>query len=102
MGIVIILIILSLPVHSKGYFIIYLGLLEVFTTSYSVRFLDSLNLPYRWLTPVILASYEAEIRRMDVQSQPGQTVCETLSGRCPAQKRASGVAQLVECLLRQL
>jgi hypothetical protein len=34
---------------------------------------------YRWLTPVILATQEAEIRRTLVQSQPRQTVHETLS-----------------------
>jgi hypothetical protein len=27
-----------------------------------------------WLTPVILTTQEAEIRRIEVQSQPGQTV----------------------------
>jgi hypothetical protein len=32
-----------------------------------------------WLTPVILATQEAEIRRIVVRSQPGQIVCETLS-----------------------
>jgi hypothetical protein len=31
------------------------------------------------LTPVILVTEDAEIRRMIVQSQPGQTVCKTLS-----------------------
>jgi hypothetical protein len=34
---------------------------------------------HRQLTPVILATQEAEIRRIAVQSQPGQTVCKTLS-----------------------
>jgi hypothetical protein len=29
--------------------------------------------------PVILATQEAEIRRIAIQSQPGQIVCETLS-----------------------
>jgi hypothetical protein len=34
---------------------------------------------HQWLTPIILATQEAEIRRIIVQSQPGQVVCETLS-----------------------
>jgi hypothetical protein len=32
-----------------------------------------------WLTPVILGTLEAEIKRVMVQSHPGQIVCETLS-----------------------
>jgi hypothetical protein len=48
---------------------------------------------YRWLTSVILATQEAEIRRIMVQSQPGQIVQETLSQKTPSQKRAGGVAQ---------
>jgi hypothetical protein len=32
-----------------------------------------------WLTPVILVTQEAEIRRITVPSQPRQIVCETLS-----------------------
>jgi hypothetical protein len=32
-----------------------------------------------WFTPVILATWEAEIRRIEVQDQPKQIVHETLS-----------------------
>jgi hypothetical protein len=34
---------------------------------------------HRWLTSVIPATQEAEIRRLTVQSQPGQIVFKTLS-----------------------
>jgi hypothetical protein len=44
--------------------------------------------------PVILATQEAEIRRITVQSQPRQTVRETLSQKTLSQKKwAGGVAQ---------
>jgi hypothetical protein len=36
--------------------------------------------------PVILATQEAEIRRIVVQSQPGQIVCTTLSQNTLSQK----------------
>jgi hypothetical protein len=32
-----------------------------------------------WLTPVILATQEGEIRRIKIQSQPRETVRETLT-----------------------
>jgi hypothetical protein len=48
-----------------------------------------------WLTPVILASWEAEIRRMQVRSQPQQIVCKTLSQKHPTQKRAGRVVPVV-------
>jgi hypothetical protein len=51
-----------------------------------------------WLTPVILATQEAEIRRIAVWSQPRQIVCETMSWKNPSQKRAGGVTQVVEHL----
>jgi hypothetical protein len=50
---------------------------------------------YWWLTPVILATQEAKIRRITVQSQPGQIVHETLSQKTHHIKRSSGVTQSV-------
>jgi hypothetical protein len=44
-------------------------------------------------TPVILVTQEAEIRRITVQSQPGQIVHKTLSRKNPSQKMTGGVAQ---------
>jgi hypothetical protein len=46
-----------------------------------------------WLMPIILATQEAEIRRIMVRRQPGQIVCKPLSQKYPTHKRASGVAQ---------
>jgi hypothetical protein len=46
----------------------------------------------RWLTPVILATQEAEIWRITVRSQPGQILCKTPPQKNPSQKRAGGVA----------
>jgi hypothetical protein len=42
---------------------------------------------------VILATQEAEIRKIAVRSQPGHIVHGTLSQKNPSQKRAGGVAQ---------
>jgi hypothetical protein len=43
--------------------------------------------------PTILATQEASIRKIAVQSQPRQTVHKTLSQKNPSKKRAGGVAQ---------
>jgi hypothetical protein len=45
------------------------------------------------VTYVILATQEAEIRRIAVQSQPGEIVCETLSRKTLHKNRAGRVAQ---------
>jgi hypothetical protein len=45
----------------------------------SVFFKTALYARCWWLTPVILATQEAEIRRITVQSQPRQIVLDTLS-----------------------
>jgi hypothetical protein len=47
----------------------------------------------QWLTPVILATQEADIRRIMVWSQAGQIVLEISSRKNPSQKRDGGVAQ---------
>jgi hypothetical protein len=42
---------------------------------------------------IILATQEAEIKRIEVGRQPGQIVPETLSQKKPFKKRAGGMAQ---------
>jgi hypothetical protein len=42
-----------------------------------------LKVGYQWLMPVILASWEAEIRRIMVQGQLRQIVCKTESLKLP-------------------
>jgi hypothetical protein len=37
--------------------------------------------------PIVLATQEAEIRRIMIQSQPRQIVCETLSRKKPLYKK---------------
>jgi hypothetical protein len=46
---------------------------------------------HRWLTPIILTTQEAEIRKIVVQSQVNSSV--DLISKNPSQKRAGEVAQ---------
>jgi hypothetical protein len=50
----------------------------------------------QWLTPEILVTQRAEIRRIAVPRQPQQIVPEILPEKKPSQKRAGGVAQGVD------
>jgi hypothetical protein len=63
-----------------------------------VHFLKNLPSQAPWLTPVIPPTQEAEIRRIVLQSQTGQIVCETLSQINSTQNWAGRVAQGVESL----
>jgi hypothetical protein len=46
-----------------------------------------------WLMPIILATEEAEIKRITVQSHPGQIICKTLSRKTFCKNRAGRLAQ---------
>jgi hypothetical protein len=48
---------------------------------------------HQWLPLVILATQEAEVRRIVVQSQPRQIVLKDLISKKPFKKRVGGVAQ---------
>jgi hypothetical protein len=54
----------------------------------------------RWLTPVVLATWEAEIRRFVVLVQPKQVFLETTPiSKITRAKWTGGVAQVLESLL---
>jgi hypothetical protein len=48
--------------------------------------------------PVILVIWEAEIKRIEIQGQPGHKIQEAISQKYPTQKRGEGVAHVVEYL----
>jgi uncharacterized HAD superfamily protein len=50
---------------------------QVSISAHSIK--NSKQTRLRWLTPIILASWEAETRRTVVRSQPRQIVYQTLS-----------------------
>jgi hypothetical protein len=52
-----------------------------------------------WLSPIILATQEAEIRRITIQSQPGQIVFNTPISKITRANWSGAVAYVVECLL---
>jgi hypothetical protein len=50
----------------------------------------------RWLTSIILATQEAEIRRIQFEATLSKS--ETLSQKYPTQKKGYGVTHVVKCL----
>jgi hypothetical protein len=55
--------------------------------------IKSLATGHQWLTPIILATQEAKIRRIAVRSQPGQIVPRDPILKTLHENRAGGVAQ---------
>jgi hypothetical protein len=49
---------------------------------------------HRWFKPVILATQEAQIKRIPVQSQLEQILCKTLPRRTLHKNRAGGVVKV--------
>jgi hypothetical protein len=66
------------------------GFIDLYFISH-VNYSNKIKIPPRtgsqWLTPVIPATHEAEIRRIMVQSQPREIIRETLSRKNSSQKR---------------
>jgi hypothetical protein len=54
---------------------------------------------YQGLTPITLATWEAEIRKITVQAQPRQIVQETPTSKITKAKWPGGVVQAIEHLL---
>jgi hypothetical protein len=54
---------------------------------------------YQWLTPIILATSEAEKRRVEVLGQPGQIVYKTPIYKITKAKWTKSATQVVEHLL---
>jgi hypothetical protein len=53
----------------------------------------------QWLTPVILTTWEAKIKKIKVRGQPGQIVHKTPSPKVTRAKWTGDLAQVVEHLL---
>jgi hypothetical protein len=82
-------------------FAVKVGFCELLSYSYLnfKTFFDEIKMHtgsgHWWLTPIILVTQEAKIKRIKVQSPSGKIVRETLCRKNPAQNRAGGEAQAV-------
>jgi hypothetical protein len=72
---------------------------ESYKALHSIRIQDVAG--HLWLImPIILATWETEIRRIEVRGKPRELVCKILSPKQPEQNGLGMcVAQVVECLL---
>jgi hypothetical protein len=75
--------------HTYYYYYYYYYFMYFSWNSYFIAWVHKTNLLARhwWITPVILATQEAEIRRIAVWTQPGQIVHETLSQKKKSQNK---------------
>jgi hypothetical protein len=72
----------------------YLGL-QKFNSSFK----NSFEAKHQWFTPIILATWEADIERIKVQGQPRQIVHKTPISKISTAKWTGSLAQVVERLL---
>jgi hypothetical protein len=74
-------------------FLLQFAICGLFSGGWKWRFKEVTEAGIWWLTPVIPATQETEIRRIEVQSQPRQIIQETLSQKYPTQDRAGRMGQ---------
>jgi hypothetical protein len=78
--------------HLKSFNLYYfLFLFQVCLTSFILK--TKIDARCLWLMPVILATQEAEIRRIMVWNQPGQKFSRPYLEKKTSQKRAGGIAR---------
>jgi hypothetical protein len=82
------------PSQSTDIYLFFLVRVSKFQVFKGLRYKTQHFARRQWLTPIILATQEADIRSITVQSQPEQIVCENLSWKTLHKNRAGGVVQV--------